>query len=87
MIVWVNVVLHRTVVDSDLRFDNLWGSHLQSQSEFYHVGWYGNKLWLLAWLVYYVAMLLVVYQLSLDVIGYEDSSLVPFDPSIVTVKQ
>ena len=37
-------------------------------------------------------MLLVVRQLSRDVIGYEDSSglimsLVRFDPSIVTVKQ
>ena len=32
MIVRVNVVLNRTVVlDSDLRFDNLCGSHLQSQ--------------------------------------------------------
>ena len=30
----MNVVLNRTVVvDSDWRFDNLWGSHLQSQSE------------------------------------------------------
>ena len=28
MIVWVNVVLNRTVVDSDWCFDNLWGSHL-----------------------------------------------------------
>ena len=34
----VNVVLNRTVVvDSDLCFDNLYGSHLQSQSELYHV--------------------------------------------------
>ena len=38
LIVRVNVVLNRTVVvDSDLRFDNLCGSHLQSQSELYHV--------------------------------------------------
>ena len=38
MIVWVNVVLNRTVVvDSDGRFDNLRGSHLQSQSDLYHV--------------------------------------------------
>ena len=37
-IVRVNVVLNRTVVvDSDWRFDNLCGSHLQSQSELYHV--------------------------------------------------
>ena len=34
----VNVVLNRTVVvDSDRRFDNLCGSHPQSQSELYHV--------------------------------------------------
>ena len=38
LIVRVNVVLNRTaVVDSDWRFDNLCGSHLQSQSELYHV--------------------------------------------------
>ena len=38
MIVQVNVVLSRTVVvDSDQRFDNLCGSHLQSQSELCHV--------------------------------------------------
>ena len=38
MIVWVNVVLNRIVaVDSDWHFDNLCGSHLQSQSELYHV--------------------------------------------------
>ena len=37
MIVQVNVVLNRTivVVDSDLRFDNLCSSHLQSQYEWY----------------------------------------------------
>ena len=41
LIVWVNVVLNRTVfVDSDWRFDNLYGSHLQSQSELYHVSWW-----------------------------------------------
>ena len=33
----------------------------------------GIILWLLIWLVNYVAMLLVVCQLSRDVIGYEDS--------------
>ena len=39
--VWVNVVLSRTVVvDSDWRFDNLSGSHLQSQRELYHVSWW-----------------------------------------------
>ena len=38
LIVRVNVVLNRTVVvDSDWHFDNLCGSHLQSQSELYHV--------------------------------------------------
>ena len=37
MIDRVNVVLNRTVVDSDLHFNNLCGSHLQSQSELYHV--------------------------------------------------
>ena len=33
MIVRVSVVLKRTVGDSDWRFDNLSGSHLQSQSD------------------------------------------------------
>ena len=33
----------------------------------------GIKLWFLTWLVSKVAMLLVVYQLSRDVIGYENS--------------
>ena len=33
MIGWVSVVLNSTVADSDWRFDNLCGSHLQSQSE------------------------------------------------------
>ena len=32
----VHLVLNRTLVDSDWRFDNLCGSHLQIQSEFYH---------------------------------------------------
>ena len=37
----VNVVLNRTVaVDSYWRFDNLCGSHLQRQSELYHVSWW-----------------------------------------------
>ena len=36
MIVWVNVVLNRTViVDRDWHFDNLCGSHLHSQSDLY----------------------------------------------------
>ena len=63
LIVRVNVVLNRTVVvDSDWRFDNLCGTSVD-----------GIILWLLIWLVNYVAMLLVVCQLSLDVTGYEDS--------------
>ena len=37
MVDQVSVVLNGTVVDSDGRFDNLCGSHLQSQSELYHV--------------------------------------------------
>ena len=37
MIVQVSVALNRTVVDSDCRFSNLYGSHLQSQRELYHV--------------------------------------------------
>ena len=36
----------------------------------------GIKLWLLTWLVNYVAMLLVVCQLSRDDIGYEDSNVI-----------
>ena len=41
----MNVVLNRTVVvDSDWRFDNLCGSHLQSQSELYHVSWWHYTL-------------------------------------------
>ena len=38
----VNIVLNRTesiVVDSDWRFDNLCGSHLQSQSGLYHISY------------------------------------------------
>ena len=35
MIVRASVVLNRTVVDSDWRFDNLCGSHLKSQSQLY----------------------------------------------------
>ena len=41
LIVRVNVVLNRTVVaNSDWHFDNLCGSHLQSESELYHVSWW-----------------------------------------------
>ena len=47
LIVRVNVVLNRTVfVDSDWRFDNLCGSHLQSQSELYPVSWWYSQLFL-----------------------------------------
>ena len=47
LIVRVNVVLDRTViVDSDWRFDNLCGSHLQSQSELYHVSWWYYTLFI-----------------------------------------
>ena len=43
----VQVVLKRTVVDNDWRFNNLCGSHLQSQSEFYrqsHSVFIGNNI-------------------------------------------
>ena len=36
----VNVVLNRTVVDNFGRFNNLCGSHRQSQIELYHVSWW-----------------------------------------------
>ena len=59
LIVRVNVVLNRTVVvDSDWRFDNLCGSHLQSQSELYHVSWW-----------YYALVIDLIGQLCRDVIG------------------
>ena len=59
LIVRVNVVLSRTaVVDSDWRFDNLYGSHLQSQSELYHV-----SLW------YYTLVIDLIGQSRRDVIG------------------
>ena len=36
----------KVVVDSDWRFDNLYGCQLQSQSELYHVSYFdGIKLW------------------------------------------
>ena len=37
------------------------------------------KLWLLTWLVNQVAMLLVVWQLSRDIVGYEDSKYIFYD--------
>ena len=68
------------------RFDNLCSSHLQSQSELYHASWWYYTLVIdligqlqvfvtviMDPLPNYVAMLLVVCQLSRDVIGYEDS--------------
>ena len=59
LIVRVNVVLNRTVVvDSDWRFDDLCGSHLQSQSELYHVSWW-----------YYTLVIDLIGQLCRDVIG------------------
>ena len=59
LIVRVSLVLNRTVVvDSDWRFDNLCGSHLQSQSELYHVSWW-----------YYTLVIDLIGQLSRDFIG------------------
>ena len=59
LIARVNVVLNRTVVvDSDWRFNNLCGSHLQSQSELYHVS---------RW--YYTLVIDLIGQLLHDVIG------------------
>ena len=72
MIVQVNVVLTRTVVvDSDWRqicavvIFRVIVSCITSVD--------GIILWLLILLVNYVAMLLVLCELSRDVIGYEDS--------------
>ena len=57
LIILANVVLNRTVVvDSDWRF--LWGSHLQSQSELYHVSWW-----------YYTLVIDLIGQLCRDVTG------------------
>ena len=58
LIVRVNVVLNRSVVvDSDWRFDNLCGSHLQSQNELYHVSWW-----------YYTLVIDLIGQIRRDVI-------------------
>ena len=55
----MNEVLNRTaVVDSNWRFDNLCGSHLQSQSELYNVSWW-----------YYTLVIDVIGQFCRDVIG------------------
>ena len=53
---------------------NLCGSHLQSQSELNNVSWGTLVIDLISQQVTrnYVAMLLVVCQLSRDVIAYED---------------
>ena len=60
MIVLVILVLNRTVVvDSDGRFDNRCSSHLQSQSELYHVSWW-----------YYTLVIDLIGQLRCDVIGH-----------------
>ena len=57
LIILANVVLNRTVVvDSDWRF--LWASHLQSQSELYHVSWW-----------YYTLVIDLIGQLCRDVTG------------------
>ena len=59
LIVRVNVVLNGTVVvDSDWRFDNLCGSHLQNQSELYYVSW-----------CYYSLVIDLIGQLRRDVIS------------------
>ena len=44
---WIGLrALDRTViVDRDSRFDNLCGSHLQSQTELYHVSWWYSTLY------------------------------------------
>ena len=86
MIVRVIVVLRRTVCDDiDWCFDNRSGSHHQSQ-----VNCESSvdvvSLWSLSWLANALIMLLVVCQLSRDVIGCEDCKtwLVRFDPSFVS---
>ena len=59
LIVRMNVVLNRTAaVDSEWRLDNLCGSHLQIQSELYHVSWW-----------YCTLVIDLVGQLRRDVIG------------------
>ena len=59
LIVLVNVVLNRTVVvDSDWFSNNLCGSHLQSQSELYHIIWW-----------YYTLVIDLIGQLRRHVIG------------------
>ena len=66
LIVQVNIVLN--VVDSDWRCDDLCGSHLQSQSELYHISWWYYTL-VIDLLVHYIVVLLVNCQLGSDVTG------------------
>ena len=59
-------MISTVVVDSDWRFDNLRGSHLQRQSQLYNVSWW-----------YYSLVIDLIRQLRRDVIGgvigYEES--------------
>jgi len=72
VIVRVSVVLRRTVWgDIDWRFDNLSGSHHQSQVNC-ESAVDVISLWSLSWLVDDLGMLLVVCQSGRDVIGCED---------------
>ena len=72
LIVRVNVVLNRTVVvDSNWRFDNLCGSHLQSQSELYHVSWW-----------YYTLVIDLIGQLRRNVILWS-VTIAPPPPTIL----
>ena len=71
MIVWGNVVLNRTVVDDSAVTTSVVVIFRVKVSCITSVD--GIILWLLIRLVNYVAMLLVVCQLSRGVIGYEDS--------------
>ena len=88
MIVWVNVVLNRTVVvDSDWHFNNLCSSHLQGQSEFS----VSRQLMVLNSGYWPDWSLNVIGRLSVKPCCYWLRRLVMssmrFDPSIVTVEQ
>ena len=83
MIVRVNVVLNRTVVvGSDCCFDNLCGSHLQSQRWYYTL-----VIDLIGQLCRDVIGRLLVKAVMLLAMKTHNQWLVHFDPSIVTVKQ
>ena len=77
LIVLVNVVLNRTVVvDSDGRFDNLCGSHLQSQSELYYVSLLYSGYWSdwsitlrCYWLVQTITLLNTICRLNIELTG------------------